>query len=241
MDEDDVTSAVPTTRHARPYRSLSQATHFLADPEFDTMQTEHIHPPVFSGFFRPAAAQSKPTFVSVFTAPAPGRGASHTAHFSFTESGFCSMHVEQVQLPADGATGFAMPAADQSNPVFGGASGVDPGRRASQMVHFSLAESGLSSIHSLHFHVPADAEEGFFIPAAAQSNPAFVEELEAAAGLGASHIVHFSFADSGLFSMHSWHVHPFEGATGFLIPAAPQSKEAAAFDASKAGPETVKS
>lgn len=183
---------------------------------------DHVPPAVACGSFIPAAAQSNP-----FAAGAgafPGRGASHTVHFSVALAGFCSAHVEHVHLSAD-SPGFCMPAAAQSKPFVAGAEAL-PGRGASQTVHLSVAEAGFCSEHMEHVHLSADPD-GFAIPAAAQLKPV-VAGAEGLPGRGASQIVHFSVALAGFCNEHIEHVHLSPASPGFFIPAAAQSKPFAA-------------
>ena len=80
-----------------------------------------------------------------------GLFASQIWHFSFAESGFCSIQRLQVHGPpaelVEGLGG-ADPDANEA-PVGRGA-----GRRASHTVHFSFAESGFLSIQVSQVHSP---------------------------------------------------------------------------------------
>ena len=74
------------------------------------------------------------------------------------------------------------------------------GRGASQIVHFSFAESGFLSMQVSHVQ---SAAVGVFDVAVS---------VTLAMGLGDSQIVHFSLAESGFFSMHVSHVQSATGA-----------------------------
>ena len=79
---------------------------------------------------------------------------------------------------------------------------------ASQIWHFSFAESGFCNIQRLHVHgPPVELAEGL--------GGADPNAKEGPAGLGAgrraSHTVHFSFAESGFLSIQVSQVHSPEG------------------------------
>lgn len=153
------------------------------------------------------------------------RGVSQTVHFA-SSFPFEHMHVPHVHLSVGGAGG-AIPAADQSKAfttgvgVGAGAGAVaplvalaeTPGRSASQISHFSVAEAGFDSPHVEHVQVDPADEEGGAIPAADQSNDfvAGAGATGAEAGRSASQIWHLSFAESGFLSEHVEHVHIVAG------------------------------
>lgn len=84
------------------------------------------------------------------------RGASQIVHFSVAESGFLSIHVSHVQS-AD-----AEVVVDDDDEAGAGAEGFvvfATGRGDSQIVHFSLAESGFLSIHISQVQSAAGADD----------------------------------------------------------------------------------
>ena len=207
---------------AAPGRGASQTVHFsFALSGFLSAHVSHVHSVVVcvDGAFIPAAAQSNA--FGAGAGAAPGRGASHTVHFSLALSGFFSAHVSHIHSALDAAAGCFIPAAAQLN-AFGAAFGAAPGRGASQTVHFSFALSGFFSEHVPHVHSADDDGVGAFMPAAAQSK-ALGADLGAASGRGASQTVHFSFALSGFLSEHVPHVHSALDDAGCFMPAAVQS------------------
>lgn len=178
----------------------------------------------------PAGGAGMP-FDAIDEAVAPGRGASQISHFSFALSGFFSMQVLHVhslplalEVEAAGADGLA-PKLNPPVGTDGGAGGPDgaadfaPGLGASQIVHCSFALSGFLSMQVLHVHsLPADFAGAAGVAAGLEPKlkpPLGTdggaggpdEAVDLAPGLGASQIVHCSFALSGFLSIQVLHVH----------------------------------
>jgi len=196
-----------------PGLGASQIVHFsLAEAGFIKAQVPHSHPSVFVvGGLNPAAPQlnpPEPELVElVEVLPGPKTRA--------VEGGF--------GIEKDGV------AADFSAPGFG----------ESHTVHFSAAEEEFIRSQVPHFQ-PSVSVVGGFNPAAPQLNPPESELVAAAAamvelapnengtglvapGLGVSHTVHFSVAETGFIKSQVPHFHPTSCFGGNFKPAAPQS------------------
>lgn len=208
---------VPEPEEGAPGFGASQTAHFsFADAGFIKSHVPHFHPSAFVvGGFIPAALQSKPPELEFVGAAVFVEEVLLEAKTKGVEGGF--------SIENDGAV------EDLSAPSFG----------ASQTVHFSVADAGFIKSHVAHFQPSIFV--GGFNPAELQLNPpelelavdvivvasvvgpnesgvggglGIEEEDErgfAAPGLGASHTVHFSVAETGFIRSHVPHFHPSSG------------------------------
>lgn len=137
----------------------SQIVHLsFALSGFCSMQVEHVQLPP-SCFFCCAPAPQPVKGVDTAAVLAAlvdcGRGSSQIWHFSLALSGFSNMHMEQVHLPPFPPVLGAPNPPNPKDPLMAGAAGaLFFDRGSSQMVHFSVALSGFSSMHIEHVHFP---------------------------------------------------------------------------------------